>query len=57
MKPDPIPPEPKAESESMQAAAEPVLSGLNRPVERDELQAELRKNPRFAEMLGKHKGA
>src|SRR6266566_6862595 len=54
-KPGPIPPEPEAEPESMQAAAERILSGLNRPIEHHELQAELRKNPRFAEMLEKHK--
>jgi hypothetical protein len=52
-----ITPEPEADSESMQAAAERILSGLYRSVEHHELQAELRKNPRFAEMLGKHKGA
>ena len=53
---DPIPPEPEAD-ESMQAAAERILSGLDRPIEHHDLQAELRKNPRFAEMLDKHKGA
>jgi hypothetical protein len=57
VKPDQVPLEPEAESESMPAAAERILSGLNRPVEHHELQAELRKIPRFAEALGKHKGA
>jgi hypothetical protein len=53
---DPIPSEPEAD-ESMQAAAERILSGLDRAVEHHELQAELRRTPRFAEMLDKHKGA
>lgn len=56
VKVDSIPPEPEAD-ESMQAAAERILGGLDRAVEHHELQAELRRNPRFAEMLEKHKGA
>ncbi len=54
---DPIAPELEADSESMQAAAERILDGFDRPVEHHQLQAELRKNPRFAEMLEKHRGA
>lgn len=54
---DPIAPEPEGDSESMQAAAERILSSHDRAVEHHELQAELRRNPRFAEMLDKHKGA
>ena len=49
-------PEPEAD-ESMQAAVERILGGLDRAVEHHELQAELRRNPRFADMLKKHKGA
>jgi len=48
--------EPEGHSESMPAAAERILSSLERPIEHHELQAELRKIPRFAAMLDKHKG-
>lgn len=54
---NPIPLEPEGESESMRAATERILDGFDRPVEHHELQAELRKIPRFAEALNKHKGA
>lgn len=55
--PPPIPLALEAGEESMQAAAERILGGFDRAVEHHELQAELRKVPRFAEMLDKHKGA
>jgi hypothetical protein len=54
---NPIAMEPEGESESMPAAAERILGGFDRLVAHHELQAELRKIPRFAEILGKHKGA
>lgn len=54
---NPLPLEPEGGEESMQAAAERILKGFDRAVEHHELQAELRKIPRFAEMLDKHKGA
>ncbi len=53
---EPISSEPDAD-ESMQAAAERILNDLNRPMKHHELQTELRKIPRFAGMLKKHKGA
>ena len=46
-----------AEPESMRAAVERILGQYARPVQHHELQAELRKIPRFKEMLDKHKGA
>jgi len=55
--PAPIPLPPEDGDESMQAAAERILRGFDRAVEHHELQAELRKIPRFAAMLDKHKGA
>jgi DNA repair photolyase len=54
---DPIIPESGNGSESMRAAVERILSGFDRAIEHHQLQAELRKTPRFAEMLNKHKGA
>lgn len=54
---EPIVLEPGGESESMPAAAERILGKFDRLVEHHELQAELRKIPRFAEALNKHKGA
>jgi hypothetical protein len=48
---------PETEGESMPAAAERILGEFGRLVEHHELQAELRKVPRFAEVLNKHKGA
>lgn len=43
--------------ESLRAAVERILATFSRPVFHHELQAELRKVPRFREMLDKHKGA
>ena len=54
---NPIPPGPGDGGESLHAAVERILGGFDRAVAHHELQAELRKIPRFAEMLDKHKGA
>ncbi len=53
----PIPLMPEGGDESMQAAIERIGLGFNRPVEHHEIQAELRKFPRFAESLDRHKAA
>jgi hypothetical protein len=45
------------EEESMPVAAERILATLPRLVTHAELRAELRKIPRFREILDKHKGA
>jgi hypothetical protein len=57
IRPDPVTPEAGGESESMRAAVERILGGFDRPIEHHQLQAELRKTPRFVEMLDKHKAA
>lgn len=43
--------------ESMGGAAKRILAGIHRAVPHKELKAELRKIPRFREMLDKHNGA
>ena len=54
---NPVPLEPEGGGESLHAAVERILGSFDRAVAHHELQAELRKIPRFAEMLDKHKGA
>ena len=54
---NPIPLEPEGDGESLHAAVERIGAGFDRPVEHHEIQAELRKTTRFAEMLDKHKAA
>jgi len=54
---NPIPLAPEDGGESLHAAVERILGGFDRAVAHHELQAELRKIPRFAGMLDKHKGA
>jgi hypothetical protein len=54
---NPIPLEPEGDGESLHAAVERIGLGFDRAVQHHEIQAELRKVPRFAEMLDKHKGA
>ena len=53
----PIPPEPEDGGESLHAAVERIGAGFDRLVQHHEVQSELRKIPRFAEMLDKHKAA
>jgi hypothetical protein len=53
----PIPPAPEDDGESMQAAMERIGLGFNRSVEHHEILVELRKIPRFAESLERHKAA
>jgi len=54
---DPVIPESGDDSESMPAAVERILGAFDRGAEHRQLRAELRKTPRFAEMLDKHKSA
>ncbi len=48
---------PKEEEESLGNAALRVLAGFHRAASNSEVQTELRKTPRFQEMLEKNKGA
>jgi hypothetical protein len=54
---EPIPQALGVDSETMRAAVERILGAIDHAIGHYELQAELRKTPRFAEMLNKHKGA